>query len=279
MTIADSLSEAIVRLRDSSPTPHLDAEVLAMHALGFSRSELIVRGAEQSCETSRGRFQDFVARRAAGEPVAHITGTREFWSLPLKVTPATLIPRPETELLVERALERIPRDATWRIADLGTGSGAVALAIARERPGCHIVATDISAPALDVARHNAEQHAIGNVAFRRGRWLEALCGERFNLIVSNPPYVCENDPHLQQGDVRFEPRTALAGGPDGLESIRAISAEARTHLHAGGWLMLEHGHDQGERVASQLRWHGYHEVTTHPDLAGHARVTVARGSN
>jgi release factor glutamine methyltransferase len=279
MTIADTLSEAIARLRDSSPTPHLDAEVLAMHALGLTRTELIARGRESSCETSCGRLQEFIARRAAGEPVAHITGTREFWSLPLKVTPATLIPRPETELLVERALGRIPRAAAWRIADLGTGSGAVALAIARERPSCHIVATDISAPALEVARHNAGRHGLGNIAFRRGRWLEALCGERFHLIVSNPPYVRENDPHLRQGDVRFEPRTALAGGPDGLGAIRAISADARAHLQPGGWLMLEHGRDQGERVAAQLRWHGYREVATHPDLAGHARVTEARSSH
>jgi release factor glutamine methyltransferase len=278
MTIGAALHQATETLKGASPTPRVDAEALAMHALGLSRAELIIRAAETLGDTRRARFSALIARRLAGEPVAYLTGSREFWSLPLKVTPATLIPRPETELLVERALARIPRDAGWRIADLGTGSGAVALAIACERPRCRVIATDISADALEVARDNARAHGIANVEFRQGHWLGPLGGERYDLIVSNPPYVRAADPHLTAGDLRFEPRTALAAGPDGLNAIRAIAAAARRHLREGGFLLLEHGHDQGPSVGTHLCWYGYGDVATHRDLAGHERVTEARAA-
>jgi len=208
--------------------------------------------------------------------VAYLTGSRAFWSLELKVTPATLIPRPDTETLVEWALERLPPAAALSIADLGTGSGAIALALARERPQCRITATDASAAALAVAQDNAASNQIANVAFRAGRWFAPLAGERYHLIVSNPPYIPAADPHLGRGDLRFEPRSALAAGPDGLDDIRLLVAGAPHHLTANGWLLLEHGYDQAAAVRTLLLQHGYHEVQTRHDATGHERISGGR---
>jgi release factor glutamine methyltransferase len=276
MLLRDFLDNATGKLTGLSPSARLDAEVLAMHVLGLVRAELIIRANQPLAGELLSRLDSLVSRRVRGEPVAYLTGEREFWSLPLKVTPATLIPRPETELLVEHALQQIPNDAVWRVADLGTGSGAIALAVARERPRCHVLATDICDSALAVARENAAQHGIGNVEFRHGSWLNPCVGETFDLIVSNPPYVREKDPHLAQGDVRHEPRRALVAGHDGLDAIRAIAAAARRHLKPGSHLMFEHGFAQAAAVRALLRWYGYRDNTSHRDLAGHERLTVGR---
>lgn len=250
-----------------------------MHVCGLTRAELVTHAGVELCETALARLDTLVARRLAGEPLAYLTGLREFWSLPLRVTPAVLIPRPETELLVERALAHIPTEASWSIADLGTGSGAIAIAIARERPRCRIVATDVSAAALDCARENAQRHGLAHVEFRLGNWCAALGEEHFELIVSNPPYVCATDPHLAQGDVRFEPRAALVAGADGLDAIRTIAACCPRHLANPAVLLIEHGHDQAAAVGRILIDAGFRAIVVHRDLAGLERVTEARRAN
>jgi release factor glutamine methyltransferase len=260
----------------TSFSARLDAEVLLMHVSGLSRAQLVSQGEQTLPAATRERFAALIARRRAGEPVAYLTGEREFWSLPLRVTPAVLVPRPETELLVERALELIPPNAAWLVADLGTGSGAIALALAHERPKLRVIATDASGEALAVARDNAARLGLGNVEFRQGDWLAPLANERFDLIVSNPPYVPNDDPHWAQRDLQFEPSLAIVGGLDGLAAIRHIAAAAHPYLRPGGWLLLEHGYDQGEAAADILRAAGYTEVTGGCDLAGHERAVAGR---
>jgi len=274
VTITDAIRFASAQFQSESA--RLDAELLLCHVLGVNRSWLFAWPDKNIKGDQQRRFDALVARRAKGEPIAHILGEREFWSLTLKVTPDTLIPRPDTEVLVEQVLRRLPEDSALKVADLGTGSGAIALAIARERPRCRVVATDLSAAALAVAQENARRHRISNVEFRLGRWCEALGGEQFDLIVSNPPYIAEDDSHLAEGDVRFEPRSALVSGRDGLDDIRQISREARELLLNAGWLLLEHGYDQGGNVRSILQENGYKNVVTWCDLAGNERVTGGR---
>lgn len=269
------IREAAARIAGESA--RVDAEILAGEAFAMTRAQLIAHGDHVPSEIEVARYRDLVRRRARGEPIAYIRGRREFWSLELEVGPAVLIPRPETEQLVELALARLPERGAVRIADLGTGSGAIALALAKERPDAEVHAVDRSEPALGIARRNAERLGLGNVRFHHGDWLEPLAGMRFDLIASNPPYVAEGDPHLERGDARAEPRSALAAGPDGLDDIRRIAMDARHALAPGGWLLLEHGHDQGEAVREILAAQGYHESFTAPDLAGHDRVTGARG--
>ncbi len=254
--------------------PQLDAEILLAHALGQTRTFLRTWPERIPEPAHATQFRTLLARRCQGEPVAYLTGKRDFWDMTLTVSPHTLIPRPETETLVELALEKIPPDARWRIADLGTGSGAIALAIAHERPHCQIVATDISPAALSIARDNATRLKINNIRFTEGRWCKPLASEHFEIIVSNPPYVHPADPHLQQGDLRFEPLTALQSGPDGLTDIRAICTEARQHLCSPGWLLLEHGYEQGTAVPTILRELGYQQVQTERDLAQNDRVSL-----
>ncbi len=274
--VGNILEQAAKMLRATSPTPRLDAEVLLMHLCGLDRSSLITRNEMALTGEQQNRLADLVARRRRGEPVAYITGTREFWSMELSVSPATLIPRPETELLVEKALERIPLDATYNIADLGTGSGAIALAIAKERPRCNLIATDSSPAALKVARSNADKFNLTNIEFREGDWFAPLAGETCDMILSNPPYIPAVDPHLAQGDVRHEPVTALVSGNDGLDAIRHIARLAREFLKPDGWLLIEHGWDQADAVGELLRQHLYRDMVCHQDLAGHARVAVCR---
>jgi release factor glutamine methyltransferase len=267
-TVQQALLATQVQLDDSA-TPRLDAELLLCHVLDKSRAWLRTWPERALTADEQAAFAELVARRAAGEPVAYLTGRCGFWSLELKLTPATLIPRPDTETLVEWALELIPATAAWRIADLGTGSGAIALALGRERPGCRILATDASAAALAVAQENAALNGIGNVAFRQGAWYAPLAGERHELIVSNPPYIAEHDPHLAA--LCHEPRSALTAGPDGLDDIRLLIAGAPHHLTPDGWLLLEHGWDQGAAVRDLLQRHGYRQVQTRRDGAGHER--------
>jgi len=273
-TIRRLLEQAAQRLATDSP--RLDAELLLAGSLGKSRSYLYTWPEAVPPAAVQLRFRELLGRRAAGEPVAYLLGQREFWSLPLTVTPATLIPRPETETLVALALQRIPADTDAWIADLGTGSGAVALAIARERPRCRIIATDISRAALAVAAANAERLELANVQCLAGDWCAALPDGAFDLIVSNPPYIAEDDSHLTRGDVRFEPREALAAGPLGMDALQHIARCASTRLRPHGWLLLEHGYDQAQPATRLLRACGYEQVQDYPDDAGLGRVVAGR---
>lgn len=252
-----------------------EAELLLAHALGKTRAWLFAWPEFEPERAQRGAFERLVAARERGEPIAYLIGRREFRALDLVVTPAVLIPRPETELLVERALERIPADSDAAIADLGTGSGAIALALAHERPRARVLASDASADALSVARANAERLGLANVAFAHGDWCAALGDARFDVIVSNPPYIAAGDPHLREGDLRYEPAAALASGSDGLDAIRAIVARAPAHLREGGWLLFEHGWDQAERVRGLLAAAGFADVRSEVDIEGRDRVTLA----
>lgn len=253
-----------------------EAELLLMHVLERGHGWLYAHGRDPLPAAAATRFGRLVERREAGEPVAYLTGRRGFWSLDLRVGPDTLIPRAETERLVELALERLPAGTPGRVADLGTGSGAIALAIASERPRLQVVATDASAAALGVARDNAVALGLANVEFRHGDWFAPLVGERFRLVASNPPYIARDDPHLARGDLRHEPARALASGADGLDDLRVIARAAGAHLEPGGWLLLEHGHDQGPAVRELLRAAGFLEVATATDLEGRDRVGLGR---
>lgn len=275
MPAAPATIDALLR-HAAATIDRLDAECLLAHALARPRSWLFAHAGDAVEAAAGARFATLLARRQAGEPVAYLTGVQGFWTLELEVSPATLIPRPETELLVELALARIPGGTAARIADLGTGSGAIALAIAKERPHAHVVATDASAPALDVARRNAAHNGIANLEFRHGDWLAPLAGERFDLIASNPPYIADGDPHLDQGDLRFEPPSALSSGRDGLDAIRTIITAAPRHLHDGGWLLLEHGWDQGGAVRVLLAEAGFVDVETARDLEDRDRTSLGR---
>jgi release factor glutamine methyltransferase len=253
-----------------------EAELLLAHALGRSRAWLYAWPEFEPAAAQAAQFERLLEARRRGEPIAYLTGRREFWSLDLAVTPAVLIPRPETELLVELALARMPQDEACTVADLGTGSGAIALALARERRLSRVLATDASADALALARANAQHLGIANVAFAQGDWYAALGDARFDLIVSNPPYIEAGDRHLLEGDLRYEPAAALASGGDGLDAIRRIGAHAREHLNAQGWLLLEHGWDQAARVRELLHDHGFGTARSARDAAGHERVTFAQ---
>ncbi len=253
-----------------------DARMLLAHALDRPVSWLFAHGDHVVESSVLERFRALVEARGAGQPVAYLTGRRGFWTLDLAVTADTLIPRPETELLVELAIARLPDSSAARVADLGTGSGAIALAIASERPQASVAGTDLSAAALQVARGNAIANGIANIEFRHGSWFAPLAGERFQLIASNPPYIAEGDAHLLQGDLRFEPPSALSSGSDGLDAIREIVAGAPRHLLADGWLLLEHGWNQGEAIRRLLTQAGFGEVSTAQDLEGRERVTLGR---
>ena len=254
----------------------LEAEILLAASLDRPRSHLFAWPDQQLEPWQQERFATLISRRARGEPIAYLLGQREFWSLPLTVTPQTLIPRPETETLVRLALDTIPQDSAPRIADLGTGSGAIALAIARERPRSEIIATDISPAALSVARGNAMRLGLGNVRFVCGSWCQAFNTNVFDIVLSNPPYVAEADPHLREGDLRFEPRAALAAGPTGMDELQQIVPCAHARLRRDGWLIVEHGYDQGDKVMQLMRTQGFSEISDHIDTAGLSRVTMGR---
>jgi release factor glutamine methyltransferase len=281
--VAAVLRAAQARLPDSD-SPRADAEILLAHVLGKPRSYFVAWPEAVLSAQEAAAFEALLVRRAAGEPVAYLIGSRGFYGLDFAVSPAVLIPRPETELLVEAALARLPPASSCgacRVADLGTGSGAIALALANElkseRKDVQVVAVDVSPDALAQARANAVRLGLG-VDFRLGDWCGGLADEMFDLIVSNPPYIREDDAHLTQGDVRFEPALALASGADGLDAIRAIIACAPAHLKPGGWLLLEHGYDQAEDVARLMRAAGWLAVESLIDLQGHARVTLGQRS-
>ncbi len=257
------------------PLARMEAEILLCHALEVSRSFLFANPDLVVPLRRRAEFLALIRRRERGEPIAYLVGKRSFWTFELKISPDVLIPRPETELLVESALEKIPADAAWRVADLGTGSGAIGLAIAKERPACLVQASDLSKAAVNIARENAGNLGLANFSVQQGSWLEPLDG-LFHLIVSNPPYVAGDDPHLRQGDCRFEPVKALSPGGDGLEALRQICTAAASRLHLNGWLMVEHGYDQAKEVREQFRLAGFDSVSSKSDLAGIERITLGR---
>jgi release factor glutamine methyltransferase len=275
------IDEGRARLQRVADDPRHEAEILLGAALGKTRGWILAHPEERilDCEAT-DRYEACVTRRSHGEPVAYVLGEKEFWSLPLQVTPDVLIPRPETELVVELALAHMPREAALRVLDLATGSGAIALAIAHERPQAALVGTDISAAAISVARRNALQLQLGNVEFGVGNWFDPVAGQRFDLVVSNPPYIAEGDDRVEPGVHRFEPHGALFSGPDGLCALRVIAAGAGKQLSVGGWLIVEHGNQQGPATRELLSAAGFSDVATHRDLAGLDRCTVGhwRGS-
>lgn len=280
VTLDALLAEAAASLvAAGSPSARLDAEVLLCHVLGVERTWLYTWGDRDADGEATGRFRALLARRMAGEPVAYLTGEREFWGLTLATDPSTLIPRPDTETLVEAALA-LATTPGGRLLDLGTGSGAIALAFASERPGWCVLGLDIRPEAVALARQNAARHALENAVFGESDWFAALAGQdedaRFDLVVSNPPYIAADDPHLAEGDVRFEPRSALVAGGEGLADLRHLAGAAREHLLPGGWLLLEHGFRQAEAVREALLAAGYAEVASRRDLAGHERISLGR---
>jgi release factor glutamine methyltransferase len=273
MRVVDAGSTIEDLLRESG-LPRRESELLLRNVLGCERIFLIAHAEDTVDSSSARKAQAWFARRRSGEPVSYITGWREFYGFALCVTPDVLIPRSETELLVDLALERVPPGSSARVLELGTGSGAIAVALATLRPALKIVATDISEAALALAWRNAREQGVG-IDFVCSDWLDAIGPDAFDVIVSNPPYVAADDPHLVRGDLRFEPRLALLGGADGLACIREIAARARLRLRPGGSLLLEHGYDQGGRCAELLRELGYTGVTDSPDLAGWSRACAA----
>lgn len=273
MTIIASLLRA-AELPDS-PTARLDAELLLAAALGKSRSYLHTWPEKIVSSEAALTFAHYLQRRRAGEPVAYILGQQGFWNLDLEVAPHTLIPRPDTELLVETALELLPATPA-KVLDLGTGSGAIALALASERPVWKVTAVDRVIEAVALAERNRQRLGLENVTVLNSHWFSALVDQRFDLIISNPPYIAAGDIHLGEGDVRFEPESALVAGVDGLDDIRQIIAAAPAHLHAGGWLMLEHGYDQASAVRDLLHGAGFTHVESRKDLGTHERITLGR---
>ncbi|MDA8516363.1 peptide chain release factor N(5)-glutamine methyltransferase [Citrobacter sp. Igbk 16] len=268
------LREAISQLQ-TSESPRRDAEIILEFVTGKGRTYILAFGETQLTEAQCEQLNALVARRQRGEPVAHLTGVREFWSLPLFVSPATLIPRPDTECLVEQALARLPA-SPCRILDLGTGTGAIALALASERPDCTVTAVDRMQDAVELANRNRLNLAIDNVRVLQSDWFSALSGQQFEMIVSNPPYIDEQDPHLAQGDVRFEPLSALVAGENGLADIMLIIDQSRRVLTTGGYLLLEHGWQQGEAVRDAFTRAGYQAVETCRDYGGNERITLGR---
>ena len=279
-TVASLLDDATRQLTTTlglqTREARLEARVLAAHAWQVSPAWLIAHDTDPATSTQQLAFESLLARRQAGEPVAYILGEREFFGLGFAVTPAVLIPRPDTELLVNVALQYVPEHTPCRILDLGTGSGVIAITLARQRPMANVVAVDASIEALAVAQTNARRLGADNVNFVAGNWYSELGVKKFDMIVANPPYIAAADPHLDAGDLRFEPRQALASGNDGLHDLRLIVAGAPMHLVKDGWLLLEHGYDQADAVMALLQQHGFTQTATQRDLAGLNRVSGGR---
>lgn len=272
-TVQSLLDHASALLSRVSESARLDAEILLCHCLGKQRSFLRAWPEQQLNTAQTKQFWLLLEQRQQGQPIAYLTGEREFWSRTFKVTPAVLIPRPDSELLIELSLSLLPDKQACKIIDLGTGSGILAITLASERPLAEVVATDISTAALMVARQNAEQLAVGNVRFLDSHWFDAVTDTDFDLVVSNPPYIACDDPHLQQGDVRYEPESALISGEMGLKDIRLLAEQARDHLKPQGHLLIEHGYNQSLQVQSILKQLNYRQVDTHQDLSANPRVT------
>lgn len=268
-----ALAEAVSLLRNVTETPVLDAEVLLLDVLNKTRSYLRSWPEQELTPEQHAAYQALISNRKSGQPIAYLTGKREFWSRDFNVTPDVLIPRPETELLIELSLAILPTNQSSRILDLGTGSGIIAVTLATERPGAHVSATDISPKAFRVAVENAKQHRVENIQFFLSNWFDNLPQGEFDLIVSNPPYIAEDDEHLQQGDLRFEPKTALISSERGLKDIRIIVESSFKCLVPGGCLMVEHGYNQQKEILNLFHSFGYKNIKSHTDLSGQPRVT------
>lgn len=280
MQIGDALRQAAQSIQNTlglEPTEaSFEANLLCQQVLNVNRAWLISHETDALEANQQAVFEALVQRRLNGEPIAYIFGAREFYGLSLKTTPATLIPRSDTETLVEAALAKIPQNASLNILDLGTGTGAVALAIASQRPQTKVIAVDASTEALKVATENAQSLNLSNVHLIESNWFSALVSEKFDVIVSNPPYIAQDDEHLKLGDLRFEPLSALASGKDGLDDIRKIIQDAPHYLNPNGWLMLEHGYDQADAVAALLKARGFSQIDHAKDMSGIRRVTFGR---
>lgn len=279
-SIRSALLQAQLQLNSSPRLDAIDArfeaQLLLQHLLSVNRAWLIAHENDTLAADVQAEFEQLINRRANGEPIAYIVGSREFYGLNLEVTPATLIPRPDTEILVDAALNKIPADKSLQILDLGTGTGAIALAIAQQRPQTQVTAVDASQAALEVAISNSKQLHIANIHFLLSDWFNNLNGRLFDVIVSNPPYIENSDAHLNQGDLRFEPASALASGADGLDDIRCIIDSCLLHLKPQGWLMLEHGYNQAAAVADLMAQIGLVNIETFKDLGGNDRVTIGK---
>ena len=279
MTTVSELLLTAEQSINSSESARLDAEILFCDVMQFDRSRIYSHPEQVVPDDKSALFQSLIKQRQQGRPIAHITGKKEFWSLELAISEDTLIPRPETELLVETALQMIPDNEAFNILDLGTGSGAIAIAIASERPNCKIVATDINKNALTMAKKNAETYQLQNIQFCRSNWYLDIPLQTFDLIVSNPPYIKQNDEHLSQGDVRFEPELALVAGADGMQAINMILENANRYLASNASLLIEHGYDQKQLVQEAFLKHDFRQLKTFQDLSGQDRITRGQATD
>ena len=276
MNIQQALQQASKQLTETSPSAILDTQVLLTHVLRCNTAHLAAWPEKTLSDAQLADFQKLVEKRRQGVPVAHLTGSREFWSLDFSVDNSTLIPRPETETLVEYLLDNFGKRENLKLLDMGTGTGAIAISIAREKPGWEIVASDISEQALELARLNCSQHDTSNVTLIHSDWFHNIDAENFDIIISNPPYIASDDPHLSQGDVRFEPHSALSSGVTGMDDIEHICSQAKKHLLQNGWLMVEHGYNQKQLVAECFAKNSFSEIEQKQDLSGHTRMTAGK---
>lgn len=276
MNIRQALTQGRSRLAESSPSATLDAQVLLCHVLQCNSAHLAAWPEKKLSNEQQQQYQLLIDQRTQGIPVAHLTGLREFWSLNFTVNNSTLIPRPETETLVEFILSHFADRKNLKLLDMGTGTGAIAIAVAKEKPGWQITASDISADALDLARQNARNLQCNNISFVQSDWFNNISQNDFDIIVSNPPYIAVDDPHLSQGDVRFEPATALTSGLSGMDDIQKIALQAKQHLTENGWLIIEHGYNQMQQVASYFTKNGFTQIRQQQDLSGHIRMTAGK---
>ncbi|MBT8120303.1 MAG: peptide chain release factor N(5)-glutamine methyltransferase [Gammaproteobacteria bacterium] len=276
MNIKQALQHASKQLADSSPSAMLDSQVLLTHVLQCNSAHLVAWPEKTLSETQLADYLELLERRQQGVPVAHLTGSREFWSLNFSVDNSTLIPRPETEILVEFILEKFDEVDRLKLLDMGTGTGAIAISIAKQRPDWEVIASDISEQALALATINSSDNQTANVSFVQSNWFEAIDHDDFNIIVSNPPYIAKDDPHLSQGDVRFEPQSALNSGETGMDDIEHICSQANNHLLKNGWLIIEHGYNQKQQVSECFTRNGFKKIIQRQDLSGHYRMTAGK---
>jgi len=278
ITVTELLQKA-EQIINGSESARLDTEILFCEVMQFNRSRIYSHPEQLVPDDKSTLFQSLIEQRQQGRPIAHLTGKKEFWSLELAINKDTLIPRPETELLVETALQMIPEDAAFNILDLGTGSGAIAIAIASERPDCNIIATDINTNALTMAKKNAATHQLENIQFYLSNWYQNIPPQEFDLIVSNPPYIRQDDEHLSQGDVRFESKLALVAGADGMQAINIILENAKNYLASDACLLIEHGYDQKQLVHEAFLKHDFKQLKTFQDFSGQDRITMGNHQN
>ncbi|NOQ37175.1 MAG: peptide chain release factor N(5)-glutamine methyltransferase [Methylococcaceae bacterium] len=278
-TIQSAITEATALLIEVSDSAALDAEVLLCHILEKDRSYLRAWSEKRLSSSQRLQFQKLLQQRLDGQPIAYLVGKREFWSRDFKVSPDVLIPRPDTELLIELCLPLIPENEPCKIIDLGTGSGIIGVTLAAERPNAIVIASDISEKSLKIAKENAASHQLKNISFQQSSWLDDIAPDEFDLIISNPPYIAADDPHLKQGDLRFEPQHALVADDDGLKDISLIAKSAYSYLKQGGHLLIEHGFEQQEMAQMIFQTFSYANIQTHKDLAGLPRVTSGQKLN